>query len=198
MNRRLIEKLRAIEKRLIEVDQRLARVVLHGKVTEVRQQQGDWQVRLEIGRDPESDAVVKSPWAPVQPASAGALKIKAKPSVGERMTLLSPSGTVGSGSWAIRGPFDDDHPAPQGDEDVVLERGDTRIEIDGDHVKVTVDQAFAEVARERVRGRLGTGRFVATAAYAKIRHSTAYVVVVPDKVIVSHPPVVAPDPDPST
>lgn len=127
MNRRLIEKLRAIEKRLVEVDQRLARVVLHGKVTEVRQQQGDWQVRLEIGRDPESDAVVKSPWAPVQPASAGALKIKVKPSVGERMTLLSPSGTVGSGSWAIRGPFDDDHPAPGGDEDVVLEIGQTKI-----------------------------------------------------------------------
>lgn len=127
MRRQLVEKLRAIEKRLVEVDQRLARVVLHGKVSEVREAKGDWQVRLEIGRDPESDAVVKSPWVPVQPASAGALKIKVKPSEGERMTMLSPSGTVGTGSWAIRGPFDDDHPAPAGDEDVVLERGTTKI-----------------------------------------------------------------------
>ncbi|NJL32991.1 MAG: hypothetical protein HC893_02990 [Chloroflexaceae bacterium] len=127
MNRRLIEKLRAIEKRLVEVDQRLARVVLHGKVSDLRQQGGDWQVRLEIGRDPETDAVVKSPWVPVQPAASGALKIKVKPTVGERMTMLSPSGTVGTGSWAIRGPFDDDHPPPAGDEDVVLEVGATRI-----------------------------------------------------------------------
>jgi phage baseplate assembly protein gpV len=125
--RRLETYLRALEKRLVDVDQRVARILLRGKVTEIREAQNDWQVRLEIGRDPETDEPVMSPWVPVQPASAGDLKIKVKPTVGEGMALFSPSGTVGSGSWAFRSPFDDDHPAPQGQEDLILERGNSRI-----------------------------------------------------------------------
>ncbi|MGX7745891.1 hypothetical protein M9H71_24930, partial [Rhodopseudomonas parapalustris] len=95
--------LRGLEKQIVEVDQRVARVLMHGKVIKdgVRQQGDDWQVRLELGRDAD-DKPVESPWVTVQPLSSGALKIKVKPSEGQRYTLLSPSGVIGTGSQAIR------------------------------------------------------------------------------------------------
>lgn len=122
--------LRGLEKQIVEVDQRVARVLMHGKVIKdgVRKQGDDWQVRLELGRDAD-DKPVESPWVTVQPLSSGALKIKVKPSEGQRYTLLSPSGVIGTGSQAIRAPFDDDHPAPKGDEDLVLEIGNAKLVI---------------------------------------------------------------------
>jgi phage baseplate assembly protein gpV len=149
--RRFEAYLRKLEARLVEVDQRLARVVLSGKVTEVKEIKDDWHVRTEIGKDPATGEVVKGPWVPVQPVASGDLKIKAKPVVGERMMVLSPSGVLGSGSWAIRGPFDDDHPAPKGSEDLIIERGDTRIVLDDKTItikapqKVTAQSGDAEV-----------------------------------------------------
>lgn len=142
---RLFRRLNAIEKRLVEQDQRIARTVMHGKVKAVREKNGDWQVRLDLGQDPQTGDAVLGPWTPVQPASAGALKIKVKPTEGERMTMLSPSGVVGSGSWAIRGPFDNDHPAPAGDEDVVIERGKSRISIEDGKVVIATGDARLEL-----------------------------------------------------
>lgn len=125
--RELKRYLRNLEKRLLDVDQRLARTVMRGKVAKVRKKGDDFEVKLELGRDPETDQVVESPWAPVQPVAAGALKIKVKPVEGEAMMLLSPSGALGTASMAIRSPYDDDHPAPKGDEDLVLEVGATKL-----------------------------------------------------------------------
>jgi phage baseplate assembly protein gpV len=127
--RELKRYLRNLEKRLLDVDQRVARTIMRGKVAKVRKKGDDYEVKLELGRDPETDRVVESPWSPVQPVAAGSLKIKVKPVVGEAMTLLSPSGVLGSASMAIRSPYDDDHPAPKGDEDVVLEVGATKLVI---------------------------------------------------------------------
>ncbi|HEY0328818.1 MAG TPA: hypothetical protein VGC77_06920 [Rhodopseudomonas sp.] len=58
--------LRNLEKQIVEVDQRVARVVMHGKVIKdgVRKQGDDWQVQLELGRD-ENDKPVESPWVGV-------------------------------------------------------------------------------------------------------------------------------------
>ncbi|WP_170145872.1 phage baseplate assembly protein V [Rhodoplanes elegans] len=137
---RLEKYLRTLEARLVEIDQRVARIVLSGKVTEVREQNDDWQVRTELGKDPATGEVVKSPWVPVQPVASGDLKIKAKPVVGERMMVLSPSGVLGTGSWAIRGPFDEDHPAPKGSEDLIIERGDTRIVLDDKTITIKAPQ----------------------------------------------------------
>lgn len=154
--RRLMTRLNGIEKRLVEQDQRIARTVMHGKVSDVRKKGGDWQVRLDLGKDPESGDAVQSPWVPVQPASAGSLKIKVKPTKGERMSILSPSGVVGSGSWALRGPFDDDHPAPAGDEDVVIERGQTRLTIEDGKVVVATGETRIELdgADVRINGKI--------------------------------------------
>ena len=159
--RQLLRYLRTLEKRVGEVDQRVARVVMTGKVLKVRAAGDDWQVKMEIGRDPETDKVVESPWVLVQPLGAGALKIKAKPTQGEQMRLLSPSGVVGSGSIAIRAAYDDDHPAPKGDEDLVVvigkstlrikdglivaKVGDNEIELTGDGANVVVKNGHGHV-----------------------------------------------------
>lgn len=137
--------LRELEKRLVEVDQRVARVLMHGKVAKVRKQGNDWQVMLELGRDPETNQPVESPWVPVQPVAAGSIKIKVKPAEGERFTLQSPSGVIGSGSWAARAPFDDDHPAPQGDEDFVLDVGNAKLVIKGGLIGLKVGGNEIEV-----------------------------------------------------
>jgi phage baseplate assembly protein gpV len=149
--RRLAMRLDRMEKRLVEQDQRLARTILRGKVSAVRKQEGDWQVRLEIARDQDSGDRVLSPWVPVQPASAGALKIKVKPTQGEGMTLISPSGVVGTASWAIRSPFDQDHPAPEGDEDVVLERGRSRLTIEDGKIVISTGSGRIELDGEDIR-----------------------------------------------
>lgn len=140
----LTRRLDRIEKGLTEAHQRLARVVMHGRVSELRKVREDWHVRLEMAQGADGRPVL-SPWTPVQPASAGALKIKVKPTVGERMTLVSPSGTVGEGSWAMRAPFHDDHPPPAGDEDIVIERGQARVEMTDQMVRAKVGGAEIEI-----------------------------------------------------
>ncbi|MFT0861752.1 hypothetical protein [Ancylobacter sp. G4_0304] len=149
--RQLEKRLLRNERQLVDAHQRIARTFLPGKVAQVRKAGEDWQVRLELGRNPENGVAILSPWVPVQPVSAGGLKVKVKPTIGERFGLLSPSGTVGSGSWSIRGPFDNDHPAPAGDEDVVLERGRTRLAIREGMVLVTTGDATIEISGDEVR-----------------------------------------------
>lgn len=142
--RQLAREIRDQRRELAELRQRQARAMLHGKTKEVRAQGGDWQVRLDLG-----DGVL-SPWIPLQPAAAGGLKIKVRPTIGERMIMLSPSGTVGTGSWAIRGPFDDDHPPPEGEEDVVLELGKTRITVEDGKVVAVTGEGRLEMDGEKL------------------------------------------------
>lgn len=148
--RQMARRMDTIERSLGEAHQRLARVFMPGKVSQVRSVAGDWQVRLDLGANTEGEAVL-SPWLPVQPVSAGALKVKVRPSIGERFGMLSPSGTVGEGSWCVRGPFDQDHSAPAGTEDVVLERGQSRITIADGRIVITTGGATVELAGGTVR-----------------------------------------------
>lgn len=148
--RQMARRFDRIDRSLSEVHQRLARVFMPGKVAQVRSLAGDWQVRLDLGENTEGKAVL-SPWLPVQPVSAGALKVKVRPSIGERFGMLSPSGTVGEGSWCVRGPFDQDHAAPAGAEDVVLERGQSRITIADGRIVITTGSATVELAGGEVR-----------------------------------------------
>lgn len=141
--------LRLIRRELAWVNRRVALSRLPGKVLEVKEEKNDWRVRLDLGEDPSTGEKVESPFVRVQPASAGALKIKVKPTVGEQMYLNSASGTVGADSVAMWGAFDDEHPAPDGGEDVVIERGKTRLSI--------TEEAF-EAVQDNVRLRLSGGK----------------------------------------
>lgn len=117
----------------------LARVPI--KITDVRQKDGDWQVQGELGEDPKTGKKVLTPWVRVQPASSGELKIKVKPSKGQQMYLHSTSGVVGADSLAIWGAFDQDHPAPEGEDDLIIERGKTRIVLNDKTITQTAPDA---------------------------------------------------------
>ncbi|QFR32383.1 hypothetical protein [Ancylobacter sp. TS-1] len=149
--RQVDKRLSALESSNADAHQRLARVWMPGKVTQIREAAGDWQVRLDLGLSADEGKAVLSPWIPVQPVGSGQLKIKVKPSIGERMGMLSPSGTIGPDSWAMRGPFDQDHPAPAGSEDVVLERGTSRLTIEDGRIMATTGEATIELAGGAVR-----------------------------------------------
>jgi phage baseplate assembly protein gpV len=122
----LASELRHLRREIARLHRKHELARMPGKVDEVREEKGDWQVRLELGRDPKTDEKVLTPWIRVQPASAGDLKIKVKPTKGEQMYAQSTSGVVGADTVAIWGAFDDDHQAPAGQDDLIIERGNSR------------------------------------------------------------------------
>jgi hypothetical protein len=173
--------LRRARKEIERLHRKLALARMPGQVAEVRKQDGRWQVKLELGEDPATCKKVLGPWTRVATIAAGDTRVAIKPVVGQRMYQVSASGVVGADSVAEFAGFDDEVNQPDGDDDVTITRGDARFDMTG----------------ERVRGRVGDARFVASGAAAKIRKGGDYVVVTAGKVIVSRPPVVAPDPDPN-
>lgn len=119
--------LRELRKEIVRLNRKLAMGRLPGKV--VQRDAEKRLVRLELGRDPETDMPVLSPWVRVQSGSAGAFKTFVLPSIGEQLYLESASGVIGGDSVAAFGTFTEQNPPPaQGaDEAVLLENGQTRI-----------------------------------------------------------------------
>lgn len=153
----LASELRHIRKELVRLNRKAALARLPGKVDEVRQQNGDWQVRLDLGEDPATGRKTLSPWVRVQPGSAGDMKIKVKPTKGEQMYLMNASGVVGADSMAIWGAFDDEHKAPDGDHDLVIERGkarftikDGRLAFEAEEATITVGDNILHMTSERI------------------------------------------------
>lgn len=148
----LARRLRALEKRLVEQDQRIARMLLPATVKAVDPE--NYRVRLLLGTDVASGAEVLSPWVKWQSGSAGKVKDWSPPAEGEEMLLVSPSGVVGTGSRAMFGTFTDaggDNPPPtdKGDERVWA-FGDLRITTRGDRYTIALDEASIDIAGDAV------------------------------------------------
>ncbi len=108
-------------------ERRLAQTMLYGKVVE--KDAGKRRLRLKLGTSASGKDVL-SPWLRWQEAGVGALSIHSEPSVGEQMIMLSPSGTIGTGSIAMRGSYDRDHASPsQSSDTAVIVAGAGRIEL---------------------------------------------------------------------
>lgn len=135
----LKDRLDRMEMRIVETDQRVARVMLPGKVKVVDAE--NYRLRLVIAQS-EDGAEILSPWVKWQSGSAGKVRDWSPPEEGEEMLLLSPSGVIGGGSRAMFGTFDDEHPAPstKGDERV-WEFGDARLVLKGDGLTMKVGDA---------------------------------------------------------
>ncbi|CAA0101303.1 Uncharacterised protein [Starkeya nomas] len=149
--RKMENRLTMLERSLGDAHQRIARVMMPGKVAEIRSVGNDWQVRLDLGLSADQDKPVLSPWLRAQPVSAGKLKVKVRPTIGERFAMISPSGTVGEGSWCVRGPFDQDHEAPAGAQDVVLEVGNSSITIEDGKVLISTGKGSFEINGDQLR-----------------------------------------------
>jgi len=148
----------AIERRLVEQDQRLARMIMPGKVAEVDAER--YRVRLELGIDAETGNAVLSPWVKWQSAAAGQVRDWTPPSVGEAMLLLSPSGTIGTGSRAMFGTFDDDHPPPTNAGNTRMwSFGDATVTFKGDALTLKVGDAEVTLTGTRITVAVGGAGF---------------------------------------
>lgn len=154
----IADELRALRKENVRLNRKIALASLDGTVAE--RDEKTRKVRLEIGRDPETDEKILSPWVRVQSNSSGAFKAFVLPSVGEQMYLDSGSGVVGADSVARFGTFNDSnkHPEQEADENVVLENGDARISATKGKITMKVGGEGFEVTS---KGLQMLGKFVA-------------------------------------
>jgi phage gp45-like len=82
--------------------------------------------------------------------------------------------------------------------DRVLIKADGAIEITTTgSVVLKAREATVTVTEDRVVGRIGSSRFAARPGYAKLVSGAHHLVVSPDGITVSQPPVVGPDPEPA-
>lgn len=123
-----------IATRLAEVERRLAGVVRHGPIAEVDPSAGT--VRLDLGPSTDGGRQLSPPIPYAQ--TAGALKAHIPPTVGQQMTMISPSG-----DWrqAVAMPMTwSDHnssPSAKGDENLVT-FGGVEISLRADAIEVKV------------------------------------------------------------
>ena len=142
----IADELRQARLQIVRANRRLALSELEGTVAERDTEK--WLVRLEIGRDPETDEKVLSPWLKPQSGSAGAFKVSpALPSVGEKMKMVSPSGEVGAASYAAWGTFDDEQKRPdQEPDESVIAFGKTRISTKDDKFAISTANGAAKLS----------------------------------------------------
>ncbi|CAH0339574.1 phage baseplate protein [Rhizobium sp. CECT 9324] len=113
--------------RIEAAERRLAMMVMSGKVGPVSADRR--RLRLKLGTNSKGEDVL-GPWIRWQEAGVGALSIHSEPEEGEQMIMVSMSGTIGAGSIAVPGSFDQDHAAPSTSSDTTfIARGNTRIEM---------------------------------------------------------------------
>ncbi|WP_444453123.1 phage baseplate assembly protein V [Rhodobacter capsulatus] len=124
-----------LRREVAELSRRQANVMRTGKVVEVDAARG--LVRLDVGDDGAPLLTPMIPW----PERAGARRSWNPPTVGEVMTVLSPSGDLSERSIAVHGGFTDATPAPSGDGDAaVFAVGGVTITIKGDSVVIEAPQ----------------------------------------------------------
>ena len=131
--------------RVAELEWRVENMQRHGTVAEVDAETS--RVRLIIGGT--EDEPMLSPW--VRPAQmAGALKVHALPSVGQTMTLFSPSGEMAAGV-AVPFTWSNDNPSPSDSAEAnVITFGSLRIEVTEGGLKVTAGATVLDVTVEGV------------------------------------------------
>ncbi len=140
-----MRELAALERRVLELERRLANGVREGTVDQVDPSRK--RVRLRLGGPDEQPFL--SPWVPYS-QTAGALKIHTPPSVGQQMTLISPAGDLRRGQ-AFPFTWSDAEPSPSDDGDRhVLTFGDLRAEITPDGLRIQLGESEIQVQRQLV------------------------------------------------
>lgn len=120
--------------RLAELERIVATQIRHGTVAEVDATKQ--RVRLSLGKDTKGKEFL-GPWVPYGQV-AGALKVHSPPSVGQTMTLISPSGDPQQGvamplTWSTANPS----PGDKKDEHA-LTIGNVRMDLKDGQFKLTI------------------------------------------------------------
>ncbi len=122
-----------MQRQIVELGRKQANMIRSGKVIEV--DAANQRVKVDIG---DEGNPLPSPWIRWS-ERAGARKTWNPPSVGELMTVMSPSGEVSANSLAVHGGFTDDNPAPSADGDaLVFTLGDFIATVTGTGVLVAI------------------------------------------------------------
>ncbi|MGJ4927471.1 phage baseplate assembly protein V [Bradyrhizobium sp. HKCCYLRH3095] len=105
--------------RIAEIERKLDNLFRHGPVTERKQIDGRWLVRMRLGGS--EDEPFLSPWIPYVSPNGGpeGLNVHRVPKEGEQLTLLSPAGDFQQGV-ATSLFWSDQHPPPSDDADAVV------------------------------------------------------------------------------
>ena len=105
--------------RIAEIERKLDNLFRHGPVTERKQIDGRWLVRMRLGGS--EDEPFLSPWIPYVSPNGGpeGLNVHRVPKEGEQLTLLSPAGDFQQGV-ATSLFWSDQHPPPSDDPDAVV------------------------------------------------------------------------------
>ena len=136
-DREIARELRTLRRQVDGINRRLAQAVLSGKVKPGSQDGAKRTLRLVLGEDADGKEVLSPPVRWQQPG-AGTFKMHATPADNEQMTMISPSGTIGTNSMAVWGTFDDNHAAPSDrTDDGVIELGASRIDMRDDALVLT-------------------------------------------------------------
>ena len=142
---RLEDYLAKLTRRIDELEQRLDQSVRHGTVSDV--DASKQQIRMRIGgTDAEP---LKSPWVPYGQI-AGAMKIHSMPSVGQTMTLYSPTGDLRQGI-AMPGSWSDANPSPSdkpGDHVLIFEN--VRVELRKDQLLLKVGDVSLDITKDKI------------------------------------------------
>ena len=131
--------IRRLHRKIAQLDRRVGLVDIAGKVKAGSQDMDKRTVVLVLGQGSDGKDILSPPvrW---EGTGAGAVKMPAVPADNEQMTLHSPSGTVGGGSMARWGTFDEDNPPPSTSKDeAVQELGKAKITYGKDYIEVAYD-----------------------------------------------------------
>jgi phage baseplate assembly protein gpV len=145
-----------------KLNQKLARMNMQGTVVGRDMQKG---VKLDIGEDPETGTRIITDWTKMQGLGAGNFKFSLLPSIGEKVSLKSPSGVIGSGSVAELGTFDDENKRPDHDIDTpTMTIGNASFSIKDGEMKLTVGDAIIQIKAGEISIKMGESGFVLNAA----------------------------------
>ncbi len=129
-----------LNNRLSALERRLAGSMRHGPVEEVNIEEG-W-VRLNLGEGDSGPLLSpKIPYAQV----AGALKVHSPPSVGQQMTVFSPTGDMRQGV-AMPLTWSDNEKDPHDGANPVITYGSVKVEIQDDAAVVTTSGATISIS----------------------------------------------------
>ena len=149
--------LRRLHRKHQQTDRRTSLVDIPGKVKPGSQDMEKRTVILVIGKTRDGQDVLSPPvrW---QAIGAGALKMHATPADDEQLTLHSPSGTVGNGSMAHWGTYDDDNKPPsQSKDESVMEFGKNKLTFGKDSLKLQFgDDVYVELTKDDALVRVGS------------------------------------------
>lgn len=140
-----------IMERIARLEQRTAHAAVHGAVTDVDTEKQ--LARIRIGGTDEEP--YKSPWIPYA-QFAGALKVHTPPTVGQNMTLFSPTGDPSQGALLPLTWNDaNKSPSTKADENVIT-FGNVRIELKNDRLYVKVGGSEITITGDKMTVKANT------------------------------------------